>query len=100
MIGMSAEEREMFPELELFIPYGWKEKKLSKKKVRELHKPDLLNINFKVAEPSKDVQQLSLSLIQDMINDGYSEHYIKQIFNDVKIKYEKYKSRILKSKIR
>lgn len=105
MIGMYPWEMEMHPELigeHVFIPYGWKEKKPSKKKVSKLQTlPDLLiHHSRKASEPSKDVQQLSLSIIEDMINDGYSEHFIKQMFADVRTKYEKYKNRQLKLKIR
>lgn len=83
------------------LPYGWEGKKPSKKKVSQLQSPDLCSHSRKeTAEPSKDVQQLSLSLIHDMINDGYSEHYIRQMFTDVRVKYEKYKNRKLKLKIR
>lgn len=83
------------------LPYGFTEIKPKKNKVTLLQNSDLLNHTCKkVAEPSKDVQQLSLDLIQDMVNDGYSEHYIKQMFADVRAKYEKFKNRNLKLKIR
>lgn len=45
-----------------------------------------------VAEPSKGVLQLSSDLIQVIVNDGYSEHYIKQVFEDVRAKYELFNS--------